>query len=250
MVSVTFRKLPPERIIALTVESGLKSIEWGGDVHVPPGDLARAGQIRALCRQVGLIISAYGSYYRVGLSEKNGASFSSVLKTAEELGTDTIRVWAGNLGSADAPPGFRQSVINDLKRICDLAGQAGLTISLEFHGGTLTDTAESTAALIADTATPNLTTYWQPSNGMPTDECLAGLRIVLPHLQNMHIFHWWPDDKHRLALSDGVDRWRQYLKLAAESGRTRYVSLEFVRGDDLQQFHEDAKTLHLLLSQF
>jgi hypothetical protein len=74
------------------------------------------------------------------------------------------------------------------------------------------------------------------------------LRSVLPHLQNVHAFHWWPDDKHRLPLSDGVDRWQQYLKLAAESGQTRHISLEFVRDDDLQQFREDAKTLHSILN--
>ena len=80
-------------------------------------------------------------------------------------------------------------------------------------------------------------------------EIIAGLRAILPHLQNMHVFHWWPDDKHRLPLSEGLDRWGQYLKLAAESGQSRYVSLEFVRDDDLQQFREDAKTLLLLLKQ-
>ncbi len=37
LCSVTFRALPPERIVALAAAAGLDVIEWGGDVHVPPG---------------------------------------------------------------------------------------------------------------------------------------------------------------------------------------------------------------------
>ena len=40
LVSVTFRKLSPEEIVQLVVSSGLKGIEWGGDIHLPHGILA------------------------------------------------------------------------------------------------------------------------------------------------------------------------------------------------------------------
>jgi 3-dehydroshikimate dehydratase len=45
LVSVTFRKLTPVEVAGLVKKGGLKSIEWGGDIHVPHGDLAR----RARC---------------------------------------------------------------------------------------------------------------------------------------------------------------------------------------------------------
>ena len=38
LVSVTFRQKSVEEIAALTAEAGLSGVEWGGDVHVPPGD--------------------------------------------------------------------------------------------------------------------------------------------------------------------------------------------------------------------
>ncbi len=38
LVSVTFRQLSPEEIVRVAREAGLTVIEWGGDVHVPPGD--------------------------------------------------------------------------------------------------------------------------------------------------------------------------------------------------------------------
>jgi 3-dehydroshikimate dehydratase len=249
LVSVTFRRLSIQEIVTHAVESGLQSIEWGGDIHVPHGDLAEAKIARQLCRDAGLTISAYGSYYRAWASQKNGVDFADIVATARELGTDSIRVWAGNLGSDTAPPGIREAVIADIKRMCRLAADGDCSISLEFHGGTLTDSAQATRQLIVDVAAPNLSTYWQPPVGMAPAECVASLQAVLPYVRNIHVFHWWPDHHHRLALSDGFDQWREYLKLAADSGKPRHASLEFVRGDDPNQLKDDAKTLLRLLNK-
>jgi hypothetical protein len=41
LVSITFRQLSPPAIIDLVRQAGLEGIEWGGDVHVPHGDLGR-----------------------------------------------------------------------------------------------------------------------------------------------------------------------------------------------------------------
>jgi 3-dehydroshikimate dehydratase len=248
LVSVTFRQLSPERVVQLVAETGLKSIEWGGDIHVPHGDLPKAARACEPCKNAGIAISAYGSYYRAWASEKNGVSFSAILDIAQELGASTIRVWAGTMSSEAAPPGWQHAVVADLKRICQSAAERECRISLEFHGGTLTDTAPGAKALIDAVAAPNLFTYWQPPVGMAPAECLAGLQLILPHLRDLHVFHWWPDQHHRLPLSDGVDRWRQYLKLAATAGGTRRACLEFVHDDDPDQFRDDAKTLLNLLN--
>jgi 3-dehydroshikimate dehydratase len=249
LVSVTFRRLQVESIVELATEARLRSIEWGGDIHVPHGDVSKAAQVRKLCEDAGIAISAYGSYYRAWASEKSGVDFSSILDTAQALATSTIRVWAGNLASAAAPPGFQEAVVADLKRICQLAAPRNCSISLEFHGGTLTDNAATTRALIDSVALPNLTSYWQPPVGIPTAQCLAGLKSVLPYLQNLHVFHWWPDQQHRLSLSEGQDQWRQYLSASADVAKPRHASLEFVRDDDPEQFRRDAKTLLNLLNK-
>ena len=64
LLSVTFRSLPFERIIDLTVQAGLDGIEWGGDVHVPPGELKLAERIGQAARGAGLVNFSYGSYWR------------------------------------------------------------------------------------------------------------------------------------------------------------------------------------------
>lgn len=249
LVSITFRQLAPQQIVALARDTGLGSIEWGGDVHAPHGDLARAREVRDLTNDAGLVVSAYGSYYCAGIgSDAKNPSFDVVLDTAVELGAPTIRVWAGNVGSADADGPTRAAVVADLARCCARASQARLGISLEFHADTLADTAEGALALIAAVNHPNLSTFWQPPNGMEASDALRGLDLLLPHVRNLHVFHWWPDHHHRLPLADGADRWRAYLDRAASDGRPRHASLEFVRGDSIDQFRADAIALDRLLA--
>src|SRR5690242_18609852 len=97
LVSVTFRQLPPQQIVELAAQGGLAAIEWGGDVHVPHGELQTARRVLERTRQAGLQVAAYGSYYRVGVSPAQGLAFESVLETALALQAPTIRVWAGQL---------------------------------------------------------------------------------------------------------------------------------------------------------
>jgi hypothetical protein len=119
-------------------------------------------------------------------------------------------------------------------------------VALEFHGGTLTDDADSCVALLRAVGAPNVVTYWQPPNGMPTDDACAGLRKVLPWLANLHVFHWWPTSAERHPLDDGAARWRAFLGIVRDEAPplARFASLEFVRADDVAQLRDDARTLH------
>jgi sugar phosphate isomerase/epimerase len=243
LVSITFRSLPPEEIIDLAAGAGLKTIEWGGDIHVPPGEGARAGEVGRRTRESGLSIAAYGSYYRLGFSEANGAPFAPVLESALALGAPTIRVWAGGKGSGETPPQERSAIIADALRIADLARASGLTISLEYHAGTLTDTRESVQRLMAETAHPALEFLWQPAHGERAEQGVARLRDVIPRLRHVHAFHWWPTASDRRPLAEGEERWRQYLDILRGAGKSVPCLLEFVRDDSREQFLDDAATL-------
>jgi sugar phosphate isomerase/epimerase len=246
LLSITFRPLGVDAIVALAREAKLESIEWGGDVHVPHGDLDVARRVAQATADAGLGVSAYGSYYRAGTSEAQGLSFASVLDSAIALGTDTIRVWPGTKGSKEATPAERGAIADDLRRVAGLAAARGVRVALEFHGGTLTDDADSCVALLRQVGAPNLVTFWQPPNSMPTDDCCAGLRKVLPWLANLHVFHWWPTSAERHPLEVGEARWRAFLDIvrAEAPPAPRFASLEFVRGDDVSQARDDARTLH------
>jgi len=248
LVSITFRNKTPEEIVTLVKKGGLDGIEWGGDVHVPHGDLNTAEQVKKMTLDAGLEIASYGSYYRAAYSEtaEQPIKFSEVLKTAIKLNAPTIRVWAGVKGSAASTQEEREAVIADLRRIGSLAAQEGITISLEYHGGTLTDTNESAQQLIKEVNHHNIRLYWQPSNGKDFTYCIEGLKAIINDVSNVHVFHWafTPDNKiERRPLAEGKAVWMEYLKELKKKSVDRYAMIEFVRNESDQQFLEDAATL-------
>src|SRR5258708_2393518 len=128
------------------------------------------------------MVAAYGSYYRLGGGGNNAAPFERVLASAVGLAAPTIRVWAGAKGSADCSPEERRAVIDDALRVAEMASRAGITVSLEYHDGTLTDTRASVRSLLDELAHPNIEFLWQPSHGEPVDACAGRLLDVLPRL--------------------------------------------------------------------
>ncbi|MEZ5208343.1 MAG: hypothetical protein R2690_15535 [Acidimicrobiales bacterium] len=66
LCSVTFRALAVPAVVDLAAEAGLEAIEWGGDVHVPPGDVRRAAAAAQATLATGLRVGSYGSYLFAG----------------------------------------------------------------------------------------------------------------------------------------------------------------------------------------
>jgi 3-dehydroshikimate dehydratase len=247
LVSITFRKLAPAEVVALVRQAGLRGIEWGGDIHVPHGDLGRAREVRELTMEAGLTIPAYGSYYRAGQSETAGLPFGKVLESALELGTPLIRVWAGAAGSETTDDDARWHIVSDLKRIAEQAGKAGVRIAAEFHGGTLNDTNASASQLLLEVDHPNFYSYWQPLADMSDAVCVEGLTALSPRLAHVHVFQWrTPQDRQPLA--EGVGRWTEFLRQAAAAPGDRYAMLEFVQDDAPENFLRDAATLKTWLA--
>ena len=248
LVSITFRELLPREVLDLAASAGLQTIEWGGDRHVPPGDLARAREVAQMTREAGLAIAAYGSYYRLGQEEAAGTPFTTVLETAAALDAPTIRVWAGGAGSKETGPSERRKVVDDALRVASLALERKITISLEYHAGTLTDDAGSVRLLMSELPAASIEFLWQPAHGETAEQNLDRLSDLGPRLGNVHVFHWWPRAEDRLPLLAGEDRWLRYLNLIGKIPGRRSCLLEFVRGSDPGQFREDAATLRRWLA--
>lgn len=246
LVSVTFRALDVLEVAHLAASAGLACIEWGGDIHVPHGDLTAAEAAARITREQGLAVSAYGSYLRLGV--KDGPSPAAVVDTAQALGAPIIRVWAGQKGSAESSPEERTQVVRAAWELADLAQRAGLTIAYEYHGNTLTDTAASVQQLLAETEHPAIRTLWQPPWRWSPEECLQSLRGILPRLAHVHVYHWrTPQDRRPLA--EGAEAWASYLGLIRSSGLNPDVLLEFVPGDDPNVLKSEAATLRGWLPQ-
>ncbi len=245
LVSVTFRKLTRAEIAGLMVNSGLSAIEWGGDVHVPSFNQAvpREEVENAIQEAVyyssssKFYIASYGSYSRCEPLERlfNDACI------AISMEAPNIRVWAGQRGSADADEEYRRMIAANLGRVCEYVKPRGMTVSVEFHGGTLTDDYKSAVRLVEEVGYENFCLYWQPNQFRDEDYNIAALQAVLPYLSNVHVFTWEGHNKYPLA--DGEVKWRRYLDMIRNYGGNHHMLLEFVCDDTIEQFYRDAETL-------
>ena len=247
LVSITFRALEPQEVIQLCQQSHLEGIEWGGDVHVPPGDGKRAKEVAQMTKEAGLETVCYGSYYRC-----DGEGFEAVLETALHLGAPLIRIWAGNKGSSQTDVEEFSRVADDLARISALAAPHGITIATEYHGGTLTDSRESCARLHEAASHPNLKTLWQPLRravgNAKIEENSDDLRAILPFLSNVHVYHWIETSEGRGVLSLAQDQtWSHYVEILRGIGQSRWLLLEFVPQNDASTLQFEAATLRELL---
>lgn len=246
LCSVTFRQFSIQQVVELASRASLRGIEWAGDVHVPPGEVGLAQEARKLTEQADLQVAAYGSYYR-----KRTYEFQPVLDVAVELGAPTIRIWCGPKGSQDATAADRAAVVDDLCRIAESAATEGISISLEYHSKTLTDTIDSADLLFEDllaknkSACGNIFSYWQMPTSFPEDDGKDSLRRTLRRLSNLHVFSF--ADASQQKLSAGKNVWRDYFDMAENTGRDHYALLEFVCDHSPEAFAEDAATLIELL---
>ncbi|GIN56824.1 xylose isomerase [Lederbergia ruris] len=246
LCSITFRQLSVAEVIDISKKAGISGIEWGGDIHVPPGNVEGATQVAYLTKQANLQVSSYGSYYRVGYEEDGQESFAKVLETAIALTAPSIRVWAGRVGSREASEQDRKKVVDDAKRIAELAKNKMISIHFEYHRGTLTDTAESATQLMEEINHPNVFLYWQPAVNESVQKRIDSIERVSPWLSHVHVFYW--ENTNRLPFSSGVTMWEQYLNALKRVKGERYLLMEFVRENKVEQFMDDVEVLKRMVT--
>lgn len=253
LMSVTLRQKAIQEVVDIVVRVGLESITWAGDSHVLPDETAAAERARVACATASIRVEGYGSYWRGDCSD-----FAPSLGAAQTLGASRIRVWAGSEGSETAGAADRQRIVERVARAADAAAPAGIGLHLEFHHDTLTDTAESTSALLDEIAALRMTgdmpvqTYWQPRPGIATRDALVEIALLGSQISAAHVFSW-DKDASRLPLAEHREQWLAILgalaehPLNADCDQPRDLMLEFVRGDSTSQLLDDARELHRLV---
>lgn len=250
LCSVTFRNLPVADVIALASEAGLAGIEWGGDIHVPPGEEALARSVGEATRARGLAVTSYGSYLRP--PTVTPGEVDAVLDTAAALGAPMVRIWPGARGrpSASYSADERAEAARSIAMIAERAAGREISIGLEFHPDTLTDETRSAEGLMsALAAAPGVFLYWQPRPGLDEAAGLVEIVRLHEHIAHLHVFHW-DDARNRYPLADQRAPWRAWMEAAAAPrwDGPRYAMLEFVAGDNPNRFREDAAALHAILA--
>ena len=242
IVSISFRKHTPKEIVIAASEAGLEAVEWGGDVHVPHGDLSEANAVRELTEAFGLEIAEYGSYYAIGKSAPE--LFEDVLDSARRLGTDIIRVWAHQGKSSDTfSKEEYEACVLDARRICRMAH--GMTVALECHPNTLTDEYHTALQFIEDVGCDNLKMFWQPNQHRPLSYNLDSIKALLPYIVSVHVYSWKRKEKFPLAALESD--WAEYIKLL--SRKNLNYMLEFMHDGNIETLAETAATLKKWLNK-
>ena len=236
LLSVTFRTLSAEKIIELASQAGLDGLEWGGDVHVLPGDWKRAETIGRETKKAGLVNFAYGSYWRADREPE------MIAETAGALGAQWIRVWAGILPSSDHTVETRRRTVGYLKELCRRVPR-GMQVAAEWHCNTLTDNADSALRLLDEVGEDNFFCYFQREERPdPRQDNLRDLLRLSPdRIRAVHVHY--NVGRERMPLADGRDEWAGLL---AHLPERIPALLEFVRNDSAEQFLEDARILKKL----
>lgn len=242
LVSVSFRKLPAEEIIRLAKQSGLKYIEWGSDIHVPETDAENAKYIAELTKNAGLLVSSYGTYYKLGQNQ----DFAPYVETAKILGAEYLRVWAGNKKPSDITDEERNAWTEEARKISVMAKENGLTVLFEYHPNTLTETADSALKLISDINMENCRLYWQPWYKLSLEENVSELEKVLPFVKLMHLFYW-ENHSTKKPLIEGKNYLKEFLK--AVNGRPIIKLLEFLPNDNSVCLPYEADTLFNIIRE-
>ncbi len=245
LCSVTLRALSVEEVAAVAAGAGLAAVEWGGDVHVPPGDGVAIGRAVAAADAAGLAIGSYGSYlFALGVEPDDAVR--RAVDTAAELGAPHLRVWAGfdHAVAADDRP----RVVEGIARCAARAAEVGIDVGVEFHGGTPTATVTGAIALLDAVGAPNLRSLWQPpywrAPTTPGSDA-AEVRALGAGLGHLHVYEWAADGT-RLPLAAGRERWAAVLASVPAGDRTAF--LEFVADDDPDRVRADAAELRRLLA--
>lgn len=244
LVSVTYRQLSPREIIDLAADAGLDCIEWGSDVHAPANDAERLADIASHCRERGITCCSYGTYFRLGLHPLS--ALDAYIAAARTLGTNVLRIWAGNKNYTDMTEAERAALIDEAHRAAALAEREGAVLCFEWHTQTMTNCLEGALSLMEQVNSPALRLYWQPSQYRSFEQNLAEAKRVAPYVVNLHVFQWeaTPDLIVRHPLADGHEIWKQYF--ACFDG-TQHALLEFVPDDDPALLCREAATLRAFL---
>ena len=241
LVSVSFRQLTPEEVILCAQDAGLRAIEWGADIHCKPGDAAAAAAVYERAAASGLDCAAYGSYYRVGAADAGNAAFEDILDTADALKAGIIRVWAYNKGSAEVDAAEYAGVVADMKRICAMAAERSMKISLECHNNTLTDDYNSALRLLDAVSAENLTMYWQPNQFKSDEYNRQSAKELRDYVTNVHVFNWKGKEKYPLA--GAMDLWKSYIALLEGARYEHDYLLEFMPNGTPQELPSEAQAL-------
>lgn len=242
LTSVTFRELSIEKVAQIAEQNTMDYIEWGSDVHVPCDDEKSISRAKEATQNNSFFAFSYGTYYRLG--ENDFEKFEKICSAASSMGMKYVRIWQGSVSSQQTDKSLFENMVEETKKLSDIAEKYSLVVAFEFHNKTNNDNAESCIAFLKAVDRENVKTYWQPLGNRKKDT--EYLKAVLPYVVSVHVFHWNKWGK-RYSLKRGQRIWRKWIDIIAKDKGDMNFTMEFVKNDSPKQFEKDAKILKKIL---
>ncbi len=239
LVSVSFRNLTPEEVIRAAADAGLEVIEWGSDVHAPKDQNDRLSEIVELQDRYGLRCCSYGTYFYLGRDSLE--ELPAYIQAAKILGTRVLRLWCGTKSPADYTQEEKETLFAQCRAAAVIAERSGVTLCMECHIRTFTETKENALELLQAVGSPSFRMYWQPNQYRTVEENIAYARALKDYIDHIHVFQWKGTAKYPLA--DGIEEWKTYLK---ELSGEHMMLLEFMPDNNVESLPIEAQALFAL----
>ena len=131
-----------------------------------------------------------------------------------------------------------KSLTDEAKEVALMAKEKNIRVSLEWHRNTVTDSNESALRFLSSVNEANFGCFWQPTPNQSVEYRAQGIEKAISWITNIHVYYW--DESGRRPLTEGKEDWKEYL---GRMTGNRYLLLEFVKDNSVDQFKKDAETL-------
>ncbi|MBQ4323977.1 MAG: sugar phosphate isomerase/epimerase [Clostridia bacterium] len=242
LVSISFRKNSPRKILEIVREAGLSCIEWGSDVHAPCNDSEKLREIAAMQKEYSITCSSYGTYFRLG--ETPIDELERYITAAKILGTDILRLWCGTKSGSNMTREETDSLLAECRKAAKIASEQKVTLCMECHKNTFTENLSDALLLMNEINSPRFRMYWQPFQWKSCEENLAYAKAIAPFTHHIHVFQW--KDKARFPLKEGLEEWKGYLALFSAP---RTLLLEFMPDDRTESLPVEADSLKRIVGE-
>ena len=237
LCSVTFRKKSAEDIVYFAKKAGIGYIEWGGDVHVKT--LADAKKVKTLCDKENIIISSYGSYFNC--IDYNESNWIETCEIAKEMNAESIRIWLGKRNSEITSEADYKILLENAKKMCDIAAGYGLMVCPECHDNTFNNNTDAILRFIGDLQKDNFRTYFQ-SRYYRMEYDLDRIDRTFDIIENVHVSYRDLKREQRFRKKD-KNYLDTLLKKLLEKKFDGIVMVEFVDYNSEKVFYKDIEKL-------
>jgi len=171
-------------------DMGLDGVELTSYYFPTPITPAYLRNLKGECFRLGLDVSGTAVGNDFGLREGPGreqaiAQVKQWAEYAEMLGAPVIRIFAGHVPRGDDPVAAKRRMIEAMEECCDYAGQFGIHLALENHGGP-TSTAEGMLEFIRAVKSPWFGVNMDTGN-FHTEDIYGDLAQLAPYTINVQV---------------------------------------------------------------